>query len=178
MRSIFTLLAISVIAHFATSNIALGQCGCENYPACGCERPASKCCVVHSHRLCRNLFHHKHCCCCECCCGTEQSRMMSIRAAEPPVAPVVGSMPMVTATPTMMMMPMMLGMRAASFEQPRSSRSRGDDDCHDRIDELDARVEALHLRMQTIQRSVEFQTRILEEIKSKGEIGGQKIPTQ
>ena len=89
---------------------------------------------------------------------------------------------------TMPMMPMMFGQavapttRAVSFDDDRT-RSRGNErTCEasqDRIDELDARVEALNLRIKTIQRSVEIQTQILQELKAQGTIAGQKpgIPT-
>ena len=72
-------------------------------------------------------------------------------------------------------------MRGISFEDTRD-RSRGSErNCEgsqDRLDELDARVEALNLRMQTIQRAVEIQTRILEELKAEGKIGGKKVPSE
>jgi chromosome segregation ATPase len=80
----------------------------------------------------------------------------------------------------MPMMPMMIGQvstaRAVSFEEPRSRGvERSCEGTQDRIDELDARVEALNLRMKTIQRSLEIQTRILEELRAQGTIGGQKL---
>lgn len=87
------------------------------------------------------------------------------------------AMPAMMAMP---MMPMMYGQavvpqtRAVTFEEPRT-RNRGPErsceDSGDRIDELDARVEALNLRMKTIQRAVELQTRLLEELKEQGAFG-------
>ncbi len=82
---------------------------------------------------------------------------------------------MMRAMPAMMAMPMMMGYptRSVGFEQPR-------DECETRfkkrIDELDERVEALDIRMNTILRAVELQTQILEEIKVRGTIGKQPIP--
>ena len=92
---------------------------------------------------------------------------------------------MMRAVPAMMampMMPMMMGQvpmtRAVSFEEPRSrGTERTCETSQDRIDELDARVEALNLRMKTIQRSVEIQTRILEELKAQGTIGNKPLGT-
>lgn len=96
---------------------------------------------------------------------------------------------MMRAMPAMMAMPMMPVMygqgvmpvaRAAAFEEEKP-RSRGTErSCAgsaDRIDELDARVEALNLRLKTVQRAVEIQTAILEELKTSGTIGKQKPGT-
>lgn len=68
-------------------------------------------------------------------------------------------------------MPMMVSgqVRGVTFED-NSQRSRDfEPNCQGskgRLDELDARVEALNLRMQTIQRAVELQTRILEKMQA------------
>ena len=92
---------------------------------------------------------------------------------------------MMQQMPMMMAMPMMMGMgmpmmgattqaRSVSYERPR------EDCCSEserRLDDLDDRVDALDMRMQTIQRAVEIQTRILEEIKAQGTIGKTAIPS-
>ena len=67
-------------------------------------------------------------------------------------------------------MPMMAGIPVS-----RAARSACDTE-DERIDELDARVEALHLRMVTIQRSIELQTKILEELSARGSIVGTRLP--
>jgi len=85
-----------------------------------------------------------------------------------PVGPVVESLPLMPAVPSMVSMPMLLGTRAAAV-----SRDVCDED---RVNELDARVEALHLRLMTIQRAVELQTQILEELRASGTIGGARVP--
>ena len=77
-----------------------------------------------------------------------------------------------------MAMPMMVGgftsARAVSFvpEETRSLAPRAAErSCagsSDRLDLLEQQVDALNLRMKTIQRAVEIQTRILEEMKAEG----------
>ena len=79
------------------------------------------------------------------------------------------AMPAMFAMP---MMPMMVGQTPATRATPEPTCAGS----QDRLDDLDARVEALNLRMKTIQRAVEIQTVILEELRAKGSIGGQKLP--
>jgi hypothetical protein len=78
----------------------------------------------------------------------------------------------------MMVMPMMVSapVRAVSLEDTRPRSEPTCSTSQSRIDELDARVEALNVRLMTIQRAVELQTRILEELKAQGTIGGKGIP--
>ncbi len=70
-------------------------------------------------------------------------------------------------------MPMMSFRTMTPTTASRSANTCDRDD--DRIEELDARVEALHLRLVTMQRSVELQTTILEELRDSGTIGGQPL---
>ena len=149
-------------------------CGCDQASCspCSTNRPATTCC----HRCRRSR-----------CCCSEPAPVRTVRAFEPPVGPIVtDSIPVLRSSPAfvaMPFMPMMVSgqMRGISFEDTRD-RSRGSErNCEgsqDRLDELDARVEALNLRMQTIQRAVEIQTRILEELKAEGKIGGKKVPSE
>jgi hypothetical protein len=82
------------------------------------------------------------------------------------------AMPAMYAMPMMPVMPMTVGQTSATRAVPEPTCAGS----QDRLDELDARVEALNLRIKTIQRAVEIQTAILEELKAKGSIGGQKLP--
>ncbi len=116
-----------------------------------------------------HLFHCGHCC-------EEEERpanraIMGARAA--PVGAIVESFPIMRAMPSMVSMPMMAMQTAPVSTQSGSREARSDQD--DRLDEMDARVEALHLRMQTIQRSVELQTQILLELRDQGSIGGSPL---
>jgi len=77
---------------------------------------------------------------------------------------------MLRAMPTAFVLPM-LSLREVSWGTATRS-SEGDD----RLDELDARIEAIHLRLSTVQRTVELQTKLLEELKLQGTIGGQPLP--
>lgn len=79
-------------------------------------------------------------------------------------------MPVYTMSPSFVAMPMIYaaGARQMSFED---NRSRSEPNCStskDRLDALEVQVEALNTRMKVIQRSVEIQTRILEEMKAEG----------
>lgn len=106
--------------------------------------------------------HHHGCCCCQ----ESQSRDVP-RAPFAPRAAVVDSMPVFQMTPGVVAMPMMMAGFARSLpEQPRSAPQECDNACQ-RIDQLEQKVDALDLRMQTIMRSVEIQTRILEEMKAE-----------
>ena len=110
--------------------------------------------------------------CCHHCKEDRGSRGAADRGVLPrfsraPIGVVVDSVPVVRAVPSLVSMPMMAGI-------PVARAARGTDD--ERIDELDARVEALHLRMVTIQRSIELQTKILQELSATGSIGGKRIP--
>ena len=81
---------------------------------------------------------------------------------------MVESLPMFNATPGVFSMPMMMPMsiQQASFQQPRAAEptcsSSGS-----RMSDVEERVNALDVRMRTIQRAVEIQTRILEEMKEE-----------
>jgi len=121
---------------------------------CGCEKVCYDCCRHH---------HRRHCCECE------EKEERSVRRAPPaaPRAAIVESMPVFQLTPGIVTMPMVLNARAASFEAPRS-REESCASSSDRLDLLELKVESLHVRLQTIQRSVEIQTRILEEMKAEG----------
>jgi len=80
---------------------------------------------------------------------------------------------MMRAMPALVSMPMMLG---ATADANRSATRSSCDEHDDRISEMDERIEALHVRMMTIQRSVELQTKILEELRASGSIGGTRLP--
>jgi hypothetical protein len=161
------------------------------WPSCGCEHPTCGSCPQAScgTSYCRpGCCHGRHCGRCCCCCDRREKREAprgAARGAQVPSGPVVESMPMMRAVPAMMampMMPMMMGQapsyRAVSFDEPRNrAPERSCEGTQDRIDELDARVEALNLRMKTIQRAVEIQTRILEELKAQGTIGNRHLGT-
>ncbi len=111
----------------------------------------------------------------KCCCKKQGSRDSSNRSM--PSGPVAESFPETRAMPALMAIPTLTMFRTVSVESDSRSRSGSQcDDQEERINELDARIEAIHLRMQTVQRSVELQTQILEEIKLKGTIGGTRIP--
>jgi len=118
--------------------------------------------------------HHRHC---KHCSDEQDQRanrgMFGPRAA--PVGPIVDSYPIMRAVPSMVSMPMMAMQTGVVADQAPAGAARSDQE--DRIDELDARVEALHLRMQTILRSVELQTQILQELRDRGSIGGTLLPT-
>ena len=110
-----------------------------------------------------------HCCKhhgCYCCPAPEPRE--APRAAYAPRAAVVDSMPVFQVTPGVVAMPMMMAgfARQVPEERPRSTPKECDQ-AHDRIDQLEQKVDALDLRMQTIMRSVEIQTRILEEMKAE-----------
>lgn len=151
-----------------TASVSAQDCGC-NRPTCAswggthCGRPR----------------------CCVCCPSTSTPRSTTPRStprlAEAPSGPVVYSLPFMQATPMMMAMPMMPMMvaptqaRAVSYETPRAPE-RSCASSQDRLDELESRVEALHVRMKTIQRAVEIQTAILEELKDRGAFGGKSAP--
>lgn len=182
-------LLLSTICAVAVCNASVLLAGS---PSCGCEEPSCGVCNASVGRCCGIMCLHRHHgrCCARCCDqGTRESPRAAIRAAQIPVGPVVDSYPVMRAMPAMMAMPMMPVMygqgvmpvaRAAAFEEEKP-RSRGAErSCAgsaDRIDELDARVEALNLRLKTVQRAVEIQTAILEELKASGSIGGQKLGT-
>jgi hypothetical protein len=158
-------------------------------PSCGCEQPSCGVCNPPAARSCTPLCLHRHRCCCTQ--GTREapreSPRFAPRAAQVPTGPIVESYPMMRAMPAMMAMPMMPVMygqavmptaRAAAYEEERPRSRAPERSCAgsaDRIDELDARVEALNLRMKTVQRAVEIQTAILEELKTNGTIGKQKL---
>ena len=84
-------------------------------------------------------------------------------------------MPVFQMTPGVMAMPMMMAgfptaSRAVSFDNTRDLPRAPEQSCASskgRLDELEMQVDALNLRMKTIQRSVELQTRILEEIRTE-----------
>lgn len=151
------------------------SCGCEQRTCGVCSAPAAGC-------GCRGLaWCGRHCgYCCHCDRDREAPReaRAASRAAAIPTGPVVESFPMMRAMPAMFAMPMM-PMMPMAVGQTQATRAAPEPTCagsQDRLDELDARVEALNLRMKTIQRAVEIQTVILEELKAKGSIGGQKLP--
>jgi hypothetical protein len=110
---------------------------------------------------------HEHCCkhCSEDR-GTRGANNPPEFFARAPVGAVVDSVPVTRAVPSLVSVPMMAGVPVS---RAATTSCEADDE---RIDELDARVEALHLRMVTIQRSIELQTQILEELRDKGTIGG------
>jgi hypothetical protein len=87
-------------------------------------------------------------------------------------------MPVFQMTPGVIAMPMMMAgvARQASFEQPRAPAEQTCSNSKDRLDALETQVEALNLRMKTIQRSVEIQTRILEEMKAEGRFPQRYLP--
>jgi hypothetical protein len=75
------------------------------------------------------------------------------------------------AAPTIMAMPMMMvgtQARTVSLDEPRPRST--DTSCsfsQDRLDDLDARVDALNLRLKTMQRAVEMQTVLLQKLAEK-----------
>jgi hypothetical protein len=87
-------------------------------------------------------------------------------------------MPVFQMTPGVIAMPMMMAgvSRQASFEQPRSAPEPTCSTSKDRLDALETQVGALNLRMMTIQRSMEIQTRILEEMKAEGRFPQRYLP--
>jgi len=114
-------------------------------------------------------FHHcKHCCECQC-----PEREAPRAAPVAPRAAIVESMPVFQMTPGVIAMPMMMAARQATFEQPREQTCSTS---KDRLDALETTVSALDLRMRTIQRSVEIQTRILEEMKAEGRFPQRYLP--
>lgn len=129
---------------------------------CGCDRPC--------HRP-----YCKSCCKCACKCGTDRAEPRAARAAPraaPLVAPramIVESMPVFSMQPGIVTMPVMLasGARQLPAEEPRSRAEPNCSTSKDRLDALEVRVEALNERMMLIQRSVEIQTRILQEMKDE-----------
>ena len=130
--------------------------------------------------------HRLHSCCGHCCAAPQESREAPrerSRAAAIPSGPIVESYPAMRAMPAMMMMPVMsMPMAYGAVPETRSApyqERSAEPTCSgskDRLDDLDARVEALDLRMRTIQRAVELQTRLLEELKATGSLGGDKTP--
>ena len=117
-------------------------------------------------------FHHcKHCCKCPSSC--EAPREAPREAPVAPRAAIVESMPVFQMTPGVIAMPMMMAARQATFEQPREQTCSTS---KDRLDALETTVSALDLRMRTIQRSVEIQTRILEEMKAEGRFPQRYLP--
>ena len=180
-----------LIAAFALSFLLLHDAGTAvaGGPACGCESRWGHepgCEAARPHRggnraliqINTGLGHHGRCCH-GCCSKDRDSRSMESPLARSapaaPSGPVVESYPMMRAAPMMMAMPMMMGnqVRGVSFD------ARSEKDCctelDERMDDLDKRVNALDTRMQTIQRAVEIQTRILEELKAQGTIGNKPI---
>lgn len=123
---------------------------------CGCE---SDCSGAHwCHHGCRS--------CCNCQGSSSREAPRSVATA--PRAAIVESMPVFQMTPGVVTMPMMMaGFARQAPEEPRS-REASCNTSKDRLDLLETQMAALDLRMQTIQRSVEIQTRILEEMKADG----------
>lgn len=143
------LLTLTATPTFAGSSAQKGYAVQKGY--------AEPCCKPH----CR-----KH------CCDDSQRGSRSSRGADT-TSRASGPVAETVSVTGLVAMPMM------SFRtMSRASESRATSTCDnqdDRIEELDARVEALHLRLVTMQRSVELQTTILEELRDSGTIGGQPI---
>jgi len=133
--------------------------------------------------------HRHHGCCCNDCGNEKPQGFFEQRTVAAPVGPIVESYAMMQQMPMMMAMPMMMGMQvtgmssvvAATQTRPvtyqTQTRTEATSDVDQRLNDLDKRVDALDKRMQTIQGAVEIQTRILEEIKARGSIGNQPIPS-
>ncbi len=179
MRPIATALVCSAIL---IQTWGTASAGC---PSCGCESACRHTDRSAGHRPLIQIFgccHHHGCHCCRDDNRRSRDAEPSSIARSIPVAPsgpIVESYPMMRAVPTMMAMPMMVGTPVRGVSLESQSRDLCDDrKQRDRLDDLDERVDALDLRMQTLQRAVELQTRILEEIKAQGTIGNQPIPSK
>lgn len=142
---------------FASSlSVPTASAGCPLLGGCGHQ---SHCCS-------------DPCCCSSCCCGSQGSRGYEdqTRAAPAPQTQQVQvrSAPVSLAMPTLVSLPM--------FGSGLASASRSSSSSNSRIDDLEERVDSLHRRMIVIERAVEVQTEVLEEIKARGTIGGTPIP--
>jgi len=132
---------------------------------CGCDRPTCVSCNPCAHgklgkKHCHHHYHHY--------CEEQPARRRGAEAA--PRAAIVDSIPMFQMSAGVVAMPMMMttGVRAASFVPETRAAEQTCASSGGRLDEIEAQVDALNLRMRTIQRSVEIQTRILEEMKAEG----------
>src|SRR5436190_14489475 len=127
------------------------------------------------HTCCRSCCcrHHHDCCCCD---NGNRSRSVPFGEVAPRAA-IVESMPVFQMTPGVVAMPMMMASFGASAN--RSVPTSRDQSCagsKDRVDELEIQVEALNVRMKTIQRSMEIQVRLLEEMKAEGKFPNRYLP--
>lgn len=186
MNRWLTILSAIVLsaALYSDAQAQCGAPGCDGHGGqrCCCDHPH------HHHHLLAKLFRHGHHgghCCCGCR-EDDQSRSRDESPAEAfarstpmaPSGPIVESYPMMRATPAMIAMPMMMGYSARNASYDTQSRDDCGDRCQKQIDDLDERVAALDLRLKTIQRAVELQTQILEEIKAQGTIGNSPMPVK
>ncbi|MGE0757402.1 MAG: hypothetical protein AB7F89_11275 [Pirellulaceae bacterium] len=158
--------------------LVLGYVSPTSAADCGSERARPSSCGEYA--VCRQCCCRSHRCCCE---RRQPEPLRAVpRYAEVPSGPIVESYPVMRAAPTMMVMPvmpMMMGVsvRGVSLEEPRSREYQPTcASSKDRLDELDDRVEALNLRLQTIQRAVELQTVLLEELRAQGAFGTKSAP--
>ena len=141
---------------------------------CGSDRKETCCQASH----CRLLCIHRHHGSCNCQCkpsgGESQSRGLKLggNVAPAPRAMITESVPAMMFQPQFIAMPVMYGgggNRGFDGPQPQSRAMEPScSDSKDRINTLEERVEALDLRIRTIQRSVEIQTQILEQMKANG----------
>lgn len=177
MRLIATAL-VCTLSFVQAWDTAIAGC-----PSCGCQSACRHADRSVGHRPLIQIFgccHHHGCHCCR----KDDRRSREVEpsfARSVPVAPsgpIVESYPMMRAVPAMMAMPMMISPQVRGVSLDSQPRDLCDDrQQRNRLDELDERVDALDLRMQTLQRAVEIQTRILEEIKAQGTIGNKPIPS-
>lgn len=183
MLALRTLCAcfLSLSACLVWVSTASAQCGCGGaVPTCQCQcQSCQQCQPIVIYKQAKHLCKHR----CHNCYPEEappQRKSAPPVAEAPPKAAVVESLPMFNMTPGVfampMMMPMPMAVQPASY-QPKSAPP--ETTCaasRDRIVEIEDRVNALDLRMQTIQRSLEIQTRILEEMKAEGKFPSRYLP--
>lgn len=162
-----TLLAILTFCSFLAATAIAADCGCDR-SACAtcnakvtiqvCEKPA--CCRKH-----HCLHHH-----CRQCCEQPFSSPQPSRGAAPPSGPIYESMGISRGMP-MMSMPVMMASypvmpRGAAFEEPPRRESSCASSASE-IEILKERFERLHSRVNTLQQSMDDQTKILKIIADR-----------
>ena len=154
--SFLSVITITLLSIYNGSATTAGDCGKDQAPTCR----------THCHRCCKH-----RCCDSQPAATTAQTRFL----AQVPSGPVVESFPVMRAAPMMMAMPMMMvgtPVRTGTFQAPPATTA--DTTCassQSQLADLDARVNALDFRMKTIQRTIELQTELLQELKNRGAFG-------
>jgi hypothetical protein len=156
-------IALALIAGMLVllgQEVSFAECGCGSEQSC-----------------CSSCGSHKHCKRCCCCSQPKESRQRGARFdSMVPRAGIVDSMPVFQLTPGVVSMPMMMASYNARSVEPQRAEKSCDSTSRDRLDELELQVQGLDKRMQVLQRSMEIQVRILEEMKAEGKFPQRYLP--